>query len=175
MKQISTLILSGIILLQLSSCLSSQAISKATYIIHEAVFLPKEKITNLAIVAMSPEADKPTYLSIVERLQSSLSDKKIKSNQYVINADTNEDVVRNGFKETNLDYQLTIFPIKDQYVTDELNNPTLSKQMYILVQKNSGEKIAEISIGIDRDESASKLGSQISGIIFSYLKKKDLI
>ena len=72
-------------------------------------------------------------------------------------------------------FQLTINPLKDEYLKDELNNPVLSKQIVFNLTRYSAQKLADIAITIDRTENPAKTGNQIAGLIFNYLKKKNFI
>ena len=147
MKQIATFIICGIVVLQFNSCFSSQTLSKACYISKENVFIKTEKFPDLAILVICNAADKPLYEAISNQLQISLKAKNIPSD---VSFFSDEELPENFITKMKGNFQLTINPIKDEYLKDELNNPVLSKQIVYTLTRYSAQRLAEISITIDK-------------------------
>ena len=172
MKQIFSFIIGLVALVQLNSCVSSQAFSKACYISKETVFIKTEKLPDLAILVVCKSADKQLYEAISNQLQVALKAKNIPSDISFFLDDEPFESFTTGMKGN---FQLTINPLKDEYLKDELNNPVLSKQIVFNLTRYSAQKLADIAITIDRTENPAKTGNQIAGLIFNYLKKKNFI
>ena len=160
---------------QLSSCVTTKAFENAAYISNDAVYIKNEKLTEVSLFAISDAADKAMYENIVSSLQAAFLQNKIGSNIYFLSALESADIIRSRIKESDKPYQLIINPVKDNYQRDEMNNPFISKQMTFFLQKITGERIADISISIDKNEKEGKLGNEISSLVFAYLKKKNLL
>ncbi len=170
MKQILSFLIGGILLLHVISCVSTQAFSKASYISRETVFIKSDKIPDLAIIAVYNDNDRATYEAITNQLQSLLKTKNINSD---VSFFSKNDPAENFITKMKGNFQLTIYPIKDEYVKDELNNPVLSKQIVVTLTRYSAQKLAEIVIAIDRIEKPDKLGNQIAGLVCNYLRNKN--
>lgn len=169
MKSLISILFIGVLLTQ-TACISTQAFSKASYISNEAIYLPKEKINAVSVIAVCDVSDNVIYEHIISSMQSSLSAININNEKFLLNTGSDRTNASNA-----LPYSLKFNPIKDEYIKDELNNPVISKQITVVLQKNTGEKIAAIAVSIDRTKSDNKSGNEIAALVFKYLKKKNFI
>ncbi|MES2431112.1 MAG: hypothetical protein V4556_09250 [Bacteroidota bacterium] len=163
-----------IVLFQINACITSQAFQKAAYINHDVVYAG-QKITDLSIVSICNPADKVTYETMANRLQSSLLTDNVKSKKYYFADTDNANIIKSGINDGEKNYQLIVSPIKTENLKDELNNPVLLKQIHLLLQKSTGEKVAELAIAIDRNDDQNKLGNQIALLVIDYLRKKKIV
>lgn len=175
MKNNYILLFMGIALSLLTGCISTKTTEKATYINNDKIFISGEKITGMNLFAISSAADKPMYEKLTGKLQSLLMNRNVSSNMYFLSSTESPEVISNRMKEGDLPFRMVIKPISDSYQADEMNNPFIVKQLHMELFKLTGEKVALISFGIERNESVDKTAETIAKLLFNYLSKKSLI
>jgi hypothetical protein len=120
-------------------------------------------------------SDKNLYTNIVAEIGGFFSNKKINNDSRFFDATENPATIGTTIRESKRPYYLIIDRVRSDYQKDEMNNPFISNQMNIIVQKNNGEHIADFTITLDRTTFTSKMGKEIASLIKGYLEKKNLV
>jgi len=159
----------------LNSCGTTQAFAKAAYINNDAVHIPNEKATAITIVSVSFSSDKPAYEKAAGQIQSFLAGRNISSDMLFFDAMEKNGDINARIKQSSKPYYLILERMNSGAKKDELSMEMIYNEINCSLQKSSGERIADISIAMDRQTSASKLGKQIADLVTGYLSKKHLI
>ena len=164
-----------VIAASLNSCGTTQAFTKAAYINNDAVHIPNEKATAITIVAVSMSSDKGLYEKAAGQIQSYLMGRNISSDMLFFDATQNVADVNAKIKQSSKPYYLILEKMSSGTRKDELSMDMIFNEINCSLQKSTGERIADISVAIDRQTTSSKLGKQIADLITGYLTKKHLI
>ena len=159
----------------LQSCVTTKVAEKEAYINNEAVKMPNEKATDITIVCVSMKEDKAVYEKIAQDIQGFLNKRNVPSDMLFFDATESLPTVNARIHQSSKKYYLVVEKMNSNYQKDEMNNDFIVKQLQCSLQKSSGEYIANLTIGIDRNSSNSSLGKSIAGLITGYLSKKGLL
>lgn len=157
------------------SCATTQVAEKPAYINNEIVRLPNEKASNITIVSVSMKDDKSVYEKIAQDIQAYLNKKNIPSDMLFFDATQPVNEVNARIHQSTKTYYLILEKMNTSYQKDEMNNDFIVKQMPCSLQKSTGERIADINIGIDRYSGSNKMAGTIASLITGYLSKKNLL
>jgi|GEM_PF-3766785 len=158
-----------------SSCVSSKVLEKPAYINNETVNLPNEKANNITIVCVSMAGEKGLYEKIAQNVQAYLSARNIASDMLFFDATENTAAVNKRIHQSTKGYYLIFEKTNTSYQKDELNNEMMVKQLPCSLQKSTGERIADIRIGISNNSTDERLGKTIAGLVTEFLSKKSLL
>lgn len=159
----------------INSCVTTKIAEKEAYINNESVKMPNEKATDITIVCVTMKEDRSVYEKIAGDIQSYLMKKNIPSDMLFFDATEATATVNAKIHQSSKKYYLVVEKMNGSYQKDEMNNDFIVKQLQCSLQKSSGEYIANLTIGIDRNSSKNSLGKAIADLITGYLGKKGLI
>ncbi len=167
----------GLILLTffLSACLSTRINEKPAWLSNEKVLGNISPVSNLTVISLPGDADKPVYLKAVASLQEKLQPVGVSLNSWFFTDAETVATAKAKAASDLRDYVLLLMPIKGITIPDEMNNPMLQKQLEFYVETKAGEKIAAGLISIDKESTTAKLADAIAGIVFNYMKDKKML
>lgn len=158
-----------------SSCFTTKALEKPAYINNDVLHISGEKLIDVSMFAISMSGDKNLYTDIVAELGSFFGKKNIQHDSRFFDATENPTTVGTAIRESKRPYYLILDRVRSDYQKDEMNNSFITNQMNVIVQKNSGEHIADFTITLDRTTFTSKMAKNIVALITDYLQKKNLV